>query len=199
MKRVFIPMIFLISLSIATIANPNDLLESSEALDLGIDRYLKFLWMVDGAFNNERFKEEFTVNNNKLKEEDKVFTCKYKNTKSRECAANNFEEEFKKLFSKNINYEDVYTDKAIYSWISYKDGKYIFKNLDNCNIDRMGINHNIRVVNITSDKIIYRVFFENRHSHLVNKRKFELAKEDNDWKISTASYYDLCGMRYSIH
>ena len=199
MKRVFIPMIFLISLSIATIANPSDLLESSEALDLGIDRYLKFLWMVDGAFNNERFKEEFTVNNNKIKEEDKVFTCKYKNTKSKECTANNFEEEFKKLFSKNINYEDVYTDKAIYSWISYKDGKYIFKNLDNCNIDRIGINHNIRVVNITSDKIIYRVFFENRHSHLVNKRKFELVKEDNDWKISTASYYDLCGMRYSIH
>lgn len=198
MKRVFIPLLVIISLSVVSYIKPNEVLSSSEALDLGIDKYLKFLWIVDGAFNNEKLNEEFLVNNKKLKEEDKIFTCKY-SIKSKECIGNNFEIEFKKLFSKNISYEEVYTDGAIYSWISYKDGKYMFNNLDNCNINRMGINHNIEVVDIKSNRIIYKVSFENRRSHLINKRKFELVKENNEWKISEAFYYDLCSMRYAIN
>lgn len=198
MKRVFIPLLLIVSLSIVSFVNPNEVLSSSEALALGIDKYLKFLWMVDGTFNNERLNEEFIVNNKKLDNEDKIFTCKYQKIKSKECVSNNFETEFRKLFSKNISYEKVYTDQVIYSWISYKDGKYIFKNLDSCNINRMGINHNIRVIDIKSDKIIYEVTFENRQNSLINKKDFKLVKEDNDWKISNAFYYDLCGMRYII-
>lgn len=199
MKRIFIPLLFIVSLSIASLINPNKVLSSSEALALGIDKYLKFLWMVDGAFNDERLNEEFVVNNKRLNEEDKIFTCEYKNTKSKECIGNNFETEFRKLFSKNINYEKVYTDQTIYSWISYKNEKYIFENLNNCNVDRMGINHNIKVVNIKNDKIIYEILFENRQSHLINKKYFKLVNEDNEWKIGSAFYYDLCGMRYTIN
>lgn len=199
MKRIFIPLLVIVSLSVVSYVKPNKALSNSEALALGTDKYLKFLWIIDGAFNNERFNEEFLVNNKKIKEEDKIFTCKRQNTKSKECIGHNFETEFEKLFSKNIGYEKVYTDSAIYSWISYKDDKYVFKNLDNCSIDRMGINHNIEVIDIKRDKIIYRVSFENRRSHLINKRKFELVKENNEWKINEAFYYDLCGMRYAIN
>ena len=199
MKRILIPLLFILSLSVVSFIKPYGTLSNDEALDLGVDKYLKFLWMIDGAFNNERLHEEFTVNGKKISKEDKIFTCKYKNTKSKECTANNFETEFKKLFSKNISYEKVYTDQAIYSWIYYKNGNYVFKNLDTCNVDRMGINHNIKVIEIKNNKIVYEVLFENRQSHLMNKKYFKLINEDNEWKISNAFYYDLCGMRYTIN
>lgn len=200
MKRVFIPILFLIGLSVFSIVKPNpEVLEYNEALQIGVDKYLKFLWMIDGAFNNERFKEEFTVNGNKMLDKDKVFTCTYKNKKSKECVGNNFESEFKKLFSKSISYERVYSDQTIYSWISIKNGKYVFKNLDNCHVDRMGISHQIEVVSIKSNEIVYDVLFENKQAKQTNKKDFKLILEDGNWKISSAFYYDLCGMHYIIY
>ena len=199
MKKLFIPIVFLNSLLILSFANPNIVLTNNEALHIGVDKYLKFLWMVDGAFNSERLKEDFIVNGEKIKEDSKLFTCKYKKSNSKECIGNNFEKEFNKLFSKNISYQKVYTDEAIYSWILYKDEKYIFKNLNNCSTNRMGLNHSIKVIDNNKDKIIYEVMFENKASHLINKKDFTLIKEDNDWKISTAFYYDLCGMHYTIY
>ena len=200
MKKVFIPIVFLISLSIIlfvvfTKANAK-LLSSNEALNIGEEKYLKFLWMVDGAFNNDRLKEEFTVNDKKLSNDDKVFVCKYK--KKNECIGNNFESEFSKLFSKNIDYSKVYSDGVTYSWISIKDGEYIFNNLNSCSINRMGINHILKVKKILSDKIIYEVEFTNRGANQEMKRSFELILEDNEWKINYAFYYDLCGMWYTI-
>ena len=200
MKRVFIPVLFLIGLSIVSFIKPNEeILEYNDALKIGINRYLKFLWMVDGAFNNERYNEEYVVNGNKMSDDDKIFTCKYKNRKRKECVGENFEQEFENLFSKNINYESVYGDQAIYSWVTYDKGKYIFKNLNSCNIDRMGINHHIEVTNIKSDVITYEVSFEGRQSGKVNKRKFILNLENNEWKIRRAFYHDLCGMRYVVY
>ena len=164
----------------------DNVINNREALKIGEDKYLKFLWMVDGAFN----KEEFVVNNKKLNKEEKVFTCKYKNN---ECISNNFESEFKKLFASNITYEKVYSDGISYSWFNYKNGNYYFNNINSCNVNRMSLNQEIKVIKIEDKKIVYEITIDNR------KRDFILVYEDNDWKISTAFYHDLCGMKYFIY
>ena len=195
MKRPIVPSLVLIFLGIilfVIFTNANNTITSEEALLIGEEKYLKFLWMVDGAFNSDRYKEDFVVNGKNLK--DKVFTCKYINSK--ECVGNNFESEFEKLFSKEINYQDVYSDKAIYSWITYDNGKYIFNNLTTCDINRMNVIQNIKVSKINNDKIVYEVSFNEKER--VNKREFVLMFEDNEWKISNAFYHDLCSMKYFI-
>ena len=191
MKKLFTPIIILISLFIILfvlfIKADGIFLTIEEATIIGEEKYLKFLWMVDGAFNSERLKEDFLVNDKKLTNEDKVFTCKYINKK--ECVGNNFEIEFNKLFSKKIDYEKVYSDGAIYTWITNKDNKYIFNNLNTCNINRMNKEQVLKVLDIENNKVIYEV----------NNRKFILIYEDNEWKIDTAYYHDLCGMKYYIN
>ncbi len=167
------------------------------ALKIGEEKYLKFLWMVDGAFNDERLNEEFIVNGKKLDDKDKLFTCKYENNK--ECIGNNFDSEFKKLFSSSINYKNVYSDFKIYSWLKYSNGKYIFNNLNICNINRMGQNHELKVMKIDHHKIKYEVMFNNRQTDKIIKRNFILNLEDNEWKIVNAYYHDLCGINYTIY
>ena len=201
-KLIFIIMflIFLLVIILVFFNNKKDaLLAKEEALLIGEEKYLQFLWMVDGAFNNERLNEEFLVNNKKIMDKDKVFTCVYKTKKSKECAGNNFDSEFKKLFKSSINYEKVYSDGMVYSWITFNNGQYIFNNLDTCNINRMGLNHTLKVISFNNKKIIYEVLFDNRGTMRQIKRDFSLELEDNEWKISSAFYYDLCGMRYSIY
>ena len=177
----------------------NIVLTKEKALHLGEEKYLMFLWMVDGAFNSERFKEDFTVNGKKLSDNNKLFTCKYKNKKSSECIGNNFESEFKKLFSSRIDYEKVYSDKKIYSWMSFENGKYLFNSLATCNINRMNTNQELKVMNISDTRITYEVLFkDNQISHIL-KREFVLVLEDDEWKVSRAFYHDLCGMRYTIN
>ena len=175
------------------------IMSNDEALRIGEEKYLEFLWMVDGAFNSDRLKEDFIVNGKSLPKENKVFTCKYRKSKSVECIGNNFESEFRKLFSENVKYENVYSDGSIYSWIYYKDGKYIFNNLNNCSINRMGINQHLRIVEIMDDKMIFEASFLNRENNQMNNRNFVLVLEDRKWKISSAFYYDLCGMWYTIY
>ncbi len=203
MKKAIIAIVILICLSILFFViftkADDETLTFEKALEIGEEKYLKFLWIVDGAFNSERFKEDFIVNNRKLGEEEKVFICKYPNKKSKECIGNNFENEFQKLFSKKINYEKVYSDDVLYSWISLKNGEYVFNDIDSCNVNRMGINHQLKVMNISDTKIIYEVEFLNNQTSKMTKRDFVLVLEDNEWKISSAFYYDLCGMRYTIY
>lgn len=203
MKRMIIFIVLLTSIvvliSVIIIKADNEVLTKEKALSLGEEKYLKFLWMVDGAFNNERLNEEFTVNDKKLSNDEKIFTCKYKNNKSIECIGNNFDKEFNKLFLRKINYQKVYSDGLLYSWITIKDGQYVFNNLNSCNINRMGVNHKLTVMNIDDKKIIYEVLFTNRQTNKIIKRDFVLELEDNEWKISSAFYYDLCGMRYTIY
>ena len=203
MRRVFIPVVFLICLSIVafvifTKAN-NENITSDISLKIGEEKYLQFLWMVDGAYNSERLKEDFIVNNKSLSNEEKVFTCKYNSFKDKECIGNNFESEFKKLFSKNITYEKVYSDGVLYSWVLIKNGKYVFNNVNTCNINRMGINHTLKLSTFNNHKMVYQVEFLNTLTNQLIKRDFILVLEDNEWKISNAFYYDLCGMRNTIY
>ena len=198
MKKITIPIIFLISLSImsfviTTIAK-NTLLSFEDATKLGEEKYLRFLWIVDGAFNSERNNEDFIVNGKKLNKEEILFTCKYKDKKSKECVGNNFKEEFKKIFSKEISYNDVYSDGITYSWYSYQDDKHIFNNSFSCDFKRMSIEHSLKVIKISKDKIIYEVSFDNNRY----VKDFILINEDDEWKISKAFYHDLCELRYNI-
>ena len=202
MKKIYIPIVILISFGIIsfiifTKSEAIEKLDEEKALEIGEEKYLKFLWMVDGAFNSDRIDGDFIVNEKTLKEEDKVFKCVY--NKSKECIGENFEIEFSKLFSSKINYDLVYSDNMIYKWYSYENGKYKFNNLDNCNINRMPLKHNLKLVKINNNKIIYKVWFNNRQTNRLNEHDFILIYEDNEWKIDTAFYYDMCGIRYSIY
>ena len=202
MKKTVVPIISLIFLSIIsyivfTNANAN-LLSEVDALILGEEKYLKFLWIVDGAFNSERYDGDYLVNNKSLNNDDKLFTCEYKNKKDKECVGNNFDVYFNSLFSNRITYDDVYSDGVIYTWYDYDKGKYIFNNLDSCQINRMPLNHKLKVIKIESDRIIYQVSYENDKSKEINKKDFILVLENNEWKIDKAFYHDLCDMEYNI-
>ena len=202
MKKTLAPIVFLacfaiLSFLILTKAN-GKLLSNEEAIKLGEEKYLKFLWMIDGAFNSERMGEDFIVNGNSLAKDDKIFTCKFKKKDSNECIGNNFPEEFANLFSKNITYGDVYSDGAMDYKLSYVDEEYIFNIMDGCGFNRMDNRHEISVVEVKDDSIIYKVLFRNKETNIMNKRDFILSLEDNEWKISKAFYYDLCGTKYYI-
>ena len=202
MKKVVVPILFLVSLSIIlfvvfTKANINNI-PDDEAIKIGEEKYLKFLWMVDGAFNSERYNGDFTVNGKSLDNKDKIFTCTYQKKNNNECIGNNFEEEFNSLFSSNIHYDTVYGDGNVYIWYEYKDGKYIFNNLNNCSINRMDLNHKLEIEKIKENELIFIVNFNNSELNSINNKRFILIKEDDDWKISKAFYYDLCDMKYYI-
>ena len=201
MKRLFTPLIFILCLSsilfVLFIINRGVILTKEEAIKIGEEKYLMFLWMVDGAYNSNRFNEDFVVNNKKLNDNNKIFTCKYINKTS--CIGNSFESEFNKLFSSKITYEKVYSDRSIYSWIKNDNGKYVFNNLNTCHINRMGINHELKVSKIENNRVIYQVTFNNNENHELNNRTFILIYEDNEWKIERAFYYDLCNMKYFIY
>ncbi len=203
MKKLFTPIVLLLITAfisfVVLMVKGDNILTKEQAIKIGEEKYLMFLWMVDGAYNSSRFNEDFMVNGKTISKENVQFTCEYKSKKDKECVGNNFESEFKNLFSKKINYEKVYSDGAIYSWISRKDNNYVFNNVDTCNINRMGINHELKVTSISLDKIEYEVTFDNRKTNGLNKRDFILVKEDNEWKVSNAFYYDLCGLKYFIY
>ena len=190
MKKIIIISLILLCIILLDIIT-RDNITTIEATRIGEEKYLLFLWMVDGAFNNDRYNEEYIVNDKKLDNKNKIFTCKY--IDKIECIGNNFESEFKKLFSRNINYDKVYSDNQIYSWLSIKDNKYYFNNINTCNINRMSINQRLMVKSISEEKIVYEINIDNRI------RDFILIYEDNDWKISNAFYHDLCGMKYFIY
>ena len=196
MKKVTIQLCFLISLGVMSFVlmttAKGTMLTNEQALLLGESKYLKFLWIVDGAFNNERFNEDFIVNGKKLDNKDIVFTCKY--NKTNVCIGNNFKEEFNNLFSKNIKYDDVYSDGITYSWYRYEDNKDIFNNMDSCNVNRMNLEHSLKVIKINKDVVFYEVSFDDS-KHV---KEFNLVLEGNEWKISKAFYHDLCELRYNI-
>lgn len=176
----------------------NSNLSYDEALKIGEEKYLKFLWMVDGAFNEKRIDGEFKVNGKTLDKDKKIFTCNYLKKEKNTCVGNNFQEEFNNLFASNIKYDSVYSDKMTFTWYKYKDGKYYFTNPNNCNIKRMSIEQKITVHEILDNKITYSVAYENDDYNRINYYYFTLINEENDWKISEAHYYDLCEMDYHI-
>jgi len=168
------------------------IISKEEALKIGEEKYLEFLWMVDGAFNNERFNGEFIVNEKKL--DNYSFDCVYNNKKD-SCISKNFEESFNKLFVKRIRPQDVYGDGITFSWYTkIKDG-YEFNNTSNCSVKRMGLNQSINIKEIYENKIEYLVYFDD----LTVDKLFVLEKENGEWKISQAYYHDLCKLDYYIH
>lgn len=196
MKKVISPIIFLIFLSILSFVTftlaSNNILTKEEALKLGEEKYLKFLWMVDGAFNSEQYNEEYIVNDKSLGNNDKIFTCIYQNKNDKECISNNFTDEFNKLFSKNIKYDDVYSDGIMYSWYKLKDDKYVFNVLESCDVKRMNSKQRLSVIKINNNSITYEVSIDD------DIKDFILIYEDDEWKISKAFYHDLCELRYNI-
>ncbi len=107
MKKVIIPVIFVIVLSIVFLIYKNISLNNyrAKALDIGINKYLEFLWIVDGAFNKDN--EDYLVNGISLSNDNKLFKCTYNNKKSNECLGDNFEEAFNNLFASNISNNNV--------------------------------------------------------------------------------------------
>ena len=172
-------------------------LTDDEILKIGEEKYLEFLWMVDGAFNSDKLKEDFVVNGKSLPKENRVFTCEYKK-KSNECIGNNFEKEFNKLFASNIYYEDVYSDGIMYKWHIYEDGKHVFNVIDSCSVNRMGLDHKLSVNNVKDNEITYNVSFKNNNTDKEINKTFVLIFENNEWKVSKAYYYDLCEIKYYI-
>ena len=175
--------------------NRKPILTMDEALILGEEKYLTFLWMVDGAFNDERIGYSFKVNNHDLKEENKTFKCVYQKDK-KSCISKNLEEEFKKTFSSSLTYKDVYSDGVSNSWYERKNNRDIFTNDNNCNTNRMNEIQKIEVSKIDPGKIKYTVSFKNGNREYL--KPFILIYENGVWKISSAYYHDLCGMDYNI-
>jgi len=193
MKKVLLLICILISLStimyvIFAGANSSQLTKD-EALKIGEEKYLEFLWIVDGAFNNERLDGEYIVNGQKLN--NKEFTCTYKNNTI--CVGKNFEETFHRLFCSSITYKDVYSDLDSYSWITYENDEYLFNNLNTCGINRMNLNQKMEIKEISNDKLSFYVYSDDE-----KHKEFILIKEDDNWKISKAYYHDLCEIRYNI-
>ncbi len=199
MKKVIIPVIFVIVLSIVFLIYKNISLNNyrAKALDIGINKYLEFLWIVDGAFNKDN--EDYLVNGISLSNDNKLFKCTYNNKKSNECLGDNFEEAFNNLFASNISYDNVYSDGLMYSWYTIDNGNYYFNNFDNCHVNRMDLNHKIEVTNIKNNELSYKVTFTDQDTKKVNTRDFILVLENNNWKIKRAFYHDKCGVKYYIY
>lgn len=172
-------------------------LDSVEALEIGEAKYLEFLWMVDGAFNSAKMEGEFTVNGKKLDHDNIKFTCIYKNKKDNTCVGNNFEESFRDLFASRITYNQVYGDDSGNTWYKYEKGKYLFTNINSCNINRMNLNQKIRLHEINKNELVFYVSYED-NNHQNKERTFILVKENNLWKIDKAHYEDLCEIKYRI-
>ena len=187
--------LIIISLVVYLLLNPK--LTMEEALKLGEEKYGAFLWMVDGAFNDERYDEIFLINGNEYKHND--FICQYQDDKSR-CKSTNFEESFEKLFLNGIRYNTVYGDGLSYNWYSEHDGIYTFNNNNSCNYGRMGLKQTIEPLLIERNKITYKVSFQDDEKNNLRKveKVFVLKRENRKWKVAYAYYHDPCFMDYNI-
>ncbi len=172
--------------------------DNTDDLLIGEEKYLEFLWMVDGAFNSERFEGSHLVNGKNIQDDKKVFKCEYSKNNKNTCVSTNFNQEFYNLFASNIKYDMVYGDNLTYTWYEYKDNKYYFTNPINCNIDKRYLDYKLSLKKSNNDEKIYIVKYTNDNFNHEMIKEFKLIKEDNLWKISKATYYDLCGMEYNI-
>ena len=203
---IFICLSIIIILMCKTSSNNNNteyVRDNKDAISIGEMRYLEFLWMVDGAFNYERYdNKDFTINGKKL-EKKPDFRCIYdKNMKT--CQATNFENSFNKVFASNIDMNKVYGDGAVIKWYEKNDNGYTFSNINNCDAMRMNLNQQLKVVETTKTKNTYQVTYDEELTSGPYKGKyhyekeFVLVKENGDWKVSKAYFHDPCYMEYNI-
>lgn len=177
--------------------------DSDNALSLGEGKYLEFLWIVDGAFNDSRFKESIKVNGKVMNDSDKKFVCNYEEG-SDECLSKNFEEAFASVFASNLKYDDIYGDGLAYRWYTKAGDDYFFKNINTCNGERMSTDQKLELVEETKDKITYKVSYTDKIAFGIFKgdhpteKDFVLVKEGSNWKVSSAFYHDPCYQSYNI-
>ena len=186
----------IVSIIIYVLLNP--MLNYEEALMLGEEKYLDFLWMVDGAFNDEKYHESFSVNGKTMV--NSKFTCKYTLKNKNLCISDNFPDTYKELFNSKIHYDTVYGDGTSYNWYEEKDGKYIFNNVNNCSNGRMNTKQFLEPLLIERNKITYKITFEDNdfHTSRTMEKIFVLKRENRVWKVFFAYYHDPCYMDYNI-
>ena len=157
-------------------------IDANDELSIGEKRYLEFLWMVDGAFNYQRYNnEDFYINDRKL-EKNPDFTCKYDDEK-KTCVGSKFEENYKKIFASGVKMEGVYGDGLAIRWYEQNADGYKFTNVNTCGVGgRMSTKQKLSVVEANKDKMVYKVTFD----------------EKGEWKVSEAYYHDPCHMEYLI-
>ena len=189
-KIIFIVLITLLLITSVSYAiyNYHPILSQDKALKLGEKKYLEFLWMVDGVFSNTKYK----VNDKEIK--NSIIS----KPKDNSFVIDNFEEVFHNLFVNSISYNQVYGDGISFSWYKKENDKYIFSPDFECSNKKMGINHEIKVLNINRNEILYSVFFKDIDDDKEYKREFVLTYENHKWKISKAYYHDSCRMDYYI-
>lgn len=178
--------------------------DTKDPLSIGETKYLEFLWMVDGAFNYERYnKEDFKVNGKTL-ERKPDFTCTY-DKEMKTCVGHNFEEAYNKLFAKSVNINRVYGDGAAIRWYEKIDGVYTFTNVNSCDAGRMSTNQQLEITESDKDKIICKVTFDEELKSGIYKGKhhfdkeFVLVKENDTWKVSKAYYHNPCYMEHNVN
>ena len=120
-----------------------------------------------------------------------MFKCNYKNKKDNKCIGINFESEFSKLFSKNINYDNVYSDGMMNTWCVFENENYIFKKYSDCSENRMSKDHQLRLISIDNSELLFKASFINNRNGKIENRDFRLIMEDGNWKIKSAFYYDI--------
>lgn len=180
----------------------NFIYENDDALSLGEKKYLEFLWLVDGAFNDSRYNTHIKVNNKEVNLSKFNFSCKY-DEKKEWCKSENFESAFSSVFASNITYNEVYGDIA-YVWYEKRKDGYYFKNPTGCDAARMSDNQTIELVKEEKDKLTFKVqYVDNMKSGIYKgehktTREFVLVREGNEWKVSKAHYHDLCFQDYYI-
>lgn len=198
-KMFLIPILcIMLAFVVMNISFQNHYLLSKEgALAIGEQKYLEFLWFVDGALTDDW---NYTVNDKTLTKENYPFVCK-QDMKSKKCTIDDFDNILHRLFSKTITYDSVYSDGISYSWYEKQNSKFILNYDTNCSVRKMSKEQTISVIKITHDEIQYEISFDDNYSkynlHDFDK-KFVLVKEDNHWKIKNAYYHDSCHMDYYI-
>lgn len=200
MKKLWIFLGIIIVLSIISFFIFTDakglMMSNNEALRIGEEKYLEFLWMVDGAFNDSRYKESFIING-KETNYNKDFTCTYSKGNNKTCFSDNFEESFKNLFVSSIKYDDVYSDGVSFAWYEKTSNGYKFTNMNTCNVKRMSKEQKVKVIGVKNDELSFEIEYEKNESYILHKL-FVLKFEDGKWKVSNAYYHDLCHMDYEI-
>lgn len=176
----------------------NRILTPDEALSLGEEKYLQFLWMVDGAFNDN---EEYLVNGHSLSNDNRPFNCTF-DKKNKTCLVKDFESLFHKYFVNSLSVEQVYSDKLSFKHYEMQDDDIIFNANSICGSNRMNLKQNITVVEIERRKIKYLITYDNDEDSPNRfrefKKEFVLKYENRKWKVAKAYYHDSCRMDYNI-
>ncbi len=173
--------------------------KDTDEIKIGINKYLEFLWMVDGAFDTS--KNKFEVNGEKIN--DLSFKCEYRGTNDK-CYGVDFEENYNRIFSKQVSINRVYGDGVSLKWYEKVGNDYVFYPPKSCTVKRMNLKQSIILKEKTSKELKFLVyynetvdsgFFKGNHQY---EKEFVLVKEDGSWKVRKAYYHNPCYIEYNV-